>query len=56
MEKTNMEWYGYVLISILVLTFLFIIIVGYIGASRLFHPAHGDLEYTRRREQDAVRV
>ena len=47
-----MSWYGYVLIMVLVLILLFVVFVGYIGAYRLFHPAHGDLEYTRRREQE----
>ncbi|MFA5466287.1 MAG: alpha/beta hydrolase [Candidatus Izemoplasmatales bacterium] len=47
-----MEWYDYIWISVLALAVLFVIIVGYVGAYRLFHPAHGDLEYSRKRENE----
>jgi hypothetical protein len=47
-----MNWYEWGLIALLFLIIAFVVIVGYIGAARLFFPKHGDFTYTRRRENE----
>ncbi len=47
-----MQWYEWALLAIAFLAVAFVIIVGFIGAKRLYHPGKGDLAHTRRREEE----